>query len=542
VAELAKQSGYEITLDDPDSKLKERKVTLAADDLPFWRAVDLLCKAGGVVEAEPEGPKFAVGGGMIKFPGGPVGAVPAMPMLPGAGGPPPGGALPPPGVKALPGAPAGPPAGAEAKPAKPAPDAKPPKKAEAQATAPAKSAPPATGDAPAAAPSEDKIAPATGTQPAAKAPPAAAPPGGNNPKAAAPPVGGFLVRKLAAGGPAGGFVLKAPGVAGMNAPLATNRLVLKDGKAATVPTAYVGAARVRAVSDAKHTPAPTRDDESNIGLQISLEPKLLWRRFTKLRLDKAVDDQGQALDEAAAPANAPAPGNGGPFGPGGGVGFMLPPDGDLGFYSGANLYTSMRLKKGDKPAKMLKELKGTLSAEIFGPIKPIITVDNLLKAAGKTVKGKDGGSLEVLEVVKGDDDQVAVKLALDPPSDSAIGGVATAGVVAVAPALPGPGGVLPAPAPGAKVPPPPAPAGAAIVVGVPVNAQEVEMSLVDAKGKPVQTAHHIVNYRAGDKGYTHMHEFTLQLPKDQDTIKLVFSGRRLATIDVPFTLTDVPLP
>src|SRR5262249_9008246 len=258
---------------------------------------------------------------------------------------------------------------------------------EKKAATPGKPAQPAGGNAPTAAPPDGKSAPATATQPAAKAAPAAAPPGWNGAKLPAPPIGGFAVKKLPAGGVAG-FALKAPRIAGANAPLAANKLILKDGKPTTSPTAYAGAARVRAVKDAKHTPA-AGEGESVIGLQISLEPKLVWRRLNTLRLDKAVDDQGQALDETAAPANTPGAGNAGPFGPGVGVAFILPPDSAPGFYGGANLYASIRLKKGEKPAKMLKELKGTLTSEIFGPVKPIITVDNLLKAAGKTIKGKD---------------------------------------------------------------------------------------------------------------------------------------------------------
>src|SRR5262249_19130445 len=159
---------------------------------------------------------------------------------------------------------------------------------------------------------------------------------------------------------------------------------------------------------------------------------------------KAVDDQGQALDEAAVPANAPAAGNAGPFGLGGGGAFILPPDSAPRLYGGGNLYPSLRPQKGGEPAQILKGPKGPLTPEIFGPIKSIITVDNLLKAAGKTIKGKDGASLEVLEVVKGEDDQITVKLALDPPADWASGSVAVAGVAAVMPPLAAPGAALPA--------------------------------------------------------------------------------------------------
>src|SRR5262249_17951431 len=154
-----------------------------------------------------------------------------------------------------------------------------------QSAPPAKLAPPAGGGAP----PDGKNAPATGTQPAPKGPPANAPPGAKNGKVPLPPGAGGAARLPAIGGPGGppgGPALNLP--AGENASLTHNRLVLKDGKAATTPTAYVGATRVRATLG-----PPARDGESNIGLQISLEPKLLWRRLTALRPHKAIDDQGQ---------------------------------------------------------------------------------------------------------------------------------------------------------------------------------------------------------------------------------------------------------
>lgn len=79
-------------------------------------------------------------------------------------------------------------------------------------------------------------------------------------------------------------------------------------------------------------------------------------------------------------------------------------------------------------------------------------------------------------------------------------------------------------------------------MGVPASAQHSELALLDAQGKPIQTTRHVLSYRAGEKGYTHVHEFSFKLPKEKEAIKLVFSGRRIATIDVPFTLKDVPLP
>lgn len=521
VAELAKQSGYEIALEDPDGKLKERKVTLATDEVPFWQAVDLLCKAGGLVEADDGEPL-----GLPMLPGGPggfnaraiaIGALPAIPVLPGKGpgpGAPIGGGVP--AAKPTPAAPA-----AGKKPAKPAPAPDP----QGEQVKPPAATPPAGKSAPAGLP-------------AGKGPPAVAPPNGKDAKLPPPAAG------LGGIGPFGGFGLQGPRAfaGGVSAPSGRNRLLLKDGKPASLPTAYIGAARVRANSDTKGFPAPAHEGEVNVGLHFSLEPRLLWLQFTAMHLDKAVDDQDQTLEEAVAPKDAAGPGVPGIGGPGGGIALAFPPDQARGLLSGANLYTWLRLKKGEKPAKTLKQLKGTLTAEVLGPMKPLITVENLLKAEGKTIKDKDGGSLEVLEIVRDDDDQVRIKLAVDPPADWAPGAVTVAAGVVVAPPAAAPGAVPPPPLPAAKLPPPPAPAAGAIMMGVPANSQHQEISLLDAKGKPIATTSHSLSFRGGDKGFTHMHEYTLRLPKDQDTIKLVFSGRRPATIDIPFTLKDVPLP
>jgi hypothetical protein len=256
-----------------------------------------------------------------------------------------------------------------------------------------------------------------------------------------------------------------------------------------------------------------------------------------LRIDKAVDDQGQTLAEVTNPrAGTEANYNGVTN-----VQFVAS-DRGMDLFRGPDSYTTLRLKKGEKPAKALKELKGKLTAEVLGPVKPIITVDDLLKSGGKTFKGNIGGSLELLEVAKGDDDQITVKLALDPPSDGRAA-VANGGVAARAALPAAAGAVPPPPLPAAKLPPlPPAVAGGAIALGFPTNSHEGEISLVDAQGQPVQPTRHTLSFRGGDKGFTHMHEFTIRLPKDDEKIKLVFSSRRPGTIDVPFTLKDVPLP
>src|SRR5262249_18778509 len=132
--------------------------------------------------------------------------------------------------------------------------------------------------------------------------------------------------------------------------------------------------------------------------KVSPEPKIRWQNFVNLRLDKVVDDQDQTLTQAA---DAPA-GPGGPvprFGPGGG--------GFGGGFGGAAFIPNfgtlhqdlpLRVTKGDKESKSLKLLAGNITAQVLAEPEVHITADNILKAKGKTFKGKEGGLIKVLTV------------------------------------------------------------------------------------------------------------------------------------------------
>jgi RNA polymerase sigma factor (sigma-70 family) len=53
VAEFNRQSGYEVTLSDPQGKLTGRTITLDTGDVTFWQAHELFCRAGTLVERAP---------------------------------------------------------------------------------------------------------------------------------------------------------------------------------------------------------------------------------------------------------------------------------------------------------------------------------------------------------------------------------------------------------------------------------------------------------------------------------------------------------
>src|SRR5262249_47288337 len=118
----------------------------------------------------------------------------------------------------------------------------------------------------------------------------------------------------------------------------------------------------------------------------------------------AVDDQEQRLSQAMTP---PADPN---------VPVALPAIARFpAFIGGPTQYTPVRLKKGEKPSKELKELTGVVTAQILAPATPAMTIDKIMDAVGKEVKGAEGGRLKILEVKKDANGQIRVKYELEQP-------------------------------------------------------------------------------------------------------------------------------
>ncbi len=108
-----------------------------------------------------------------------------------------------------------------------------------------------------------------------------------------------------------------------------------------------------------------------------------------------------------------------------------------------------------------------------------------------------------------------------------------------------------APAAAQAVPPPAVPAAQPVQVAQAIGfarrsgfgANFNGLSMVDAKGQGHQLVG--VQSQAQSDGKTIKYQYTLtyKVAKDQgDPAKLTFSGSKLATVEVPFNLKDVPLP
>jgi hypothetical protein len=364
-----------------------------------------------------------------------------------------------------------------------------------------------------------------------------------------------------------------PGMAGMFG--RNGQLILKDGKSKPLPTDDHSAARIRAVGKSDQG-GNVPESEIILGLEISLEPKLQWQIFQAIHIDKAVDDQGQKLSQVI-PQVEGAPGIAG------NPAFAAPPRGGANMqmqmqmqmqmrrmsrqrmgWGGLSQQVPIQLKKGAKAAKSLKELQGVLTAQVLTEARPILTADNLDKAAGKTFKGDQGGSIKIVDV-KAEENQTTVQLEFEqPPYDKVVpaqANVIPAGVrVGAPPGLRKP--VLPA-APAAKPPQPPAvklpvmqpaplPLGRGAPGGLPRQLVDSFSGLVvqDDKGETLLLDTSRLNLsvsfvQQGNGPPKQTLTWTLVCPHDKERgkpAKIVYLGRKSVSVEVPFVLKDVPLP
>jgi hypothetical protein len=501
--DLRKQSGYNVVIQDPENKLKDRKITLDTGKVTFWKALELFCLKAELTEYNPAlmmGTRAAtvpLPGGVAPMPGGPGGWVPAR----GRGVLPGGGVVPAPPA----------PKGALRAEGKVEIKVVPP-----PAPAPAPAAPPAAPPpAPAPVKVEIKVVPPPAPAPAPAAPPAA-------PAPAPAPVPVPVVLPGAPGMP----LARLGGLGMTNVALDPNQpiVLLPADKPKSQPADTTSAVRVRAIVDDKLFPAV--DKQLALALEIAPEPKLQWQRVGLVRIDRAVDDKDQNLKVALdTPPEVPGgvpPAAVLPIGvPGGARGFRI-----AGRYGMAGSFLHViRLEKGEKESKAIKELQGTISAEALSAAQPLIVVEDVLKSAGKESKGKgkEGGLIKVLGIDKDAAGQTVIRFELEQPA----GVIPDNAVVAVEM-------VVPRVAPGGGA----APAAVRLVS----NSYTQGVTLRDEKDN-ILPARVQQLWRAAAGKVTMEYQLIYQ-PRDKDgtPTRLVFSGRKSISLNIPFTLKDITLP
>lgn len=566
VAELARLSGYPIVVQGDRTKVSEAKVTIDTGDVTFWEALDKLCAAGALVE-------MTQGAGFNPYDRGtgidpginprPIRALPPRQIRPV--GPP--VEVKPPEAKPVEGKPVeGKPL--EGKPAEaPKPKADVPKEEvrkeeariedqlqlnalkEARVEAALQEALRARELALIAA----RVAQENGKAGAAQAQQAAA-------RAAEAQAIAQVVQeraKAVAAQAAQVQILPAqpqfqpvpfpggqPGMPGRPGFGSPGQIILVPGTAKNELSSYAGAVRVRVL------PTPDvlgkqakKNNQYTIVLDVAAEPKLVSFNVTgTFTIEKAIDNQGQTLTIAV---DMPMGGDTAPAGQGGGVQAVPAPPAiaqpaiqlmDVAMPVAGpvrNRQIVVRLKAGEKQARALKELTGTLAAQVMTPPEALITMDNVMKGAGQTAKGKDGRSLQLTAIDKMPNGDYKVQFKLE--ANQQMGGVgAMNGIVQFQAVQIVQGGNVQVQIGGGG-------AGGGGVVGG--GSAPGMPELLDAKGNKYQIAQ-IPARRFNFNNGVGTQEMTIIYRAANgagDPDRLVVTGSRMATITIPFAFQNVPV-
>lgn len=485
VEELARLSGYQILIQGDRTKINDKKISLDTGDVSFWEALDQLCNKAGLVEQVSVTPVYP-----------PNRVIPNPPVI-----------RPAPPIKLKKGKVQPLPAPADNVPEKGAAPKAEPKQEEARAE------PAAVVAAVAVALAQD---PKPGVQPAkaepGKAEPAKADAVQGKPVQAKPvqaqvqPIqiqiqpGPIQIMPVAPGA-------RVPGIAPIAAP---NQIVLVPGTPTNQHVSYAGAVRIRAIP-----PSVKTQGQHVVTLQVSAEPRL--QGFTLVgtpTIERALDDQGQTLTLTTGQAQQ------NPNGPQ----VQIAPAMDiavLGRPVQGQRQITLNFKAGEKQATQIKELKGTLTAQVLTPPEALMTIDNVVKAAGQTAKGKDGGSLQLVAIEKqaNGDYKVQVRVEMQAGQNVFGGGIIIGNGVQIQ-QIGNAGWVGPVSAAGSGMP-----------------------ELVDAKGNKYQLVQ-MPSRRLNVNNGVISQEMTLVFRANNgqgEPASLVVTGTRMTSITIPFAFQNIPV-
>lgn len=170
-------------------------------------------------------------------------------------------------------------------------------------------------------------------------------------------------------------------------PLLPGCVILTPGTIRKQYASDAGAVRVLL----KYPRAGTVADRAyDLVLGASAEPRLLGFTLVGVpTVTRAVDEHGQVLSCVIDPTPASAP-----------TTPLSPAEALKEFFGQAptpaqplQRGVTIRLQAGSKPATRLRELSGSLSAQVFLPNTTLLDLDNVLKAKGKSADLKGGGRL-----------------------------------------------------------------------------------------------------------------------------------------------------
>ncbi len=291
---------------------------------------------------------------------------------------------------------------------------------------------------------------------------------------------------------------------------ADSALVLTGARTRRPPTHLAGSVRLRALPAGAVIPSARRPHPGPdliFLLEARPEPKVAWQGISRVRVLRAVDEHGQSLVQpepflAVDPISA--------------VDEERPLRWDAMWGTPVAALPGrtvpVRVAAGKKAAARLKEVEGVLTARILAA-GPLVTVDNVLKAEGRTVIGP-GGEMMKLTRARRDGPTLTLHVEARPSASS---GAAPFHVVR-------------------------SPKGVLLMQGG-VQTAKSSLDLLDAAGTPLKPVSRERRLNPDPRGGLVL-EFTLVYtlrPGQPPPSHLVWTGPRVLPVDIPFLLRDVPV-
>src|SRR5262249_37233007 len=132
---------------------------------------------------------------------------------------------------------------------------------------------------------------------------------------------------------------------------------------------------------------------------------LRWRQVFGVTFEKVVDDQGQMRKGEMLPPPPKPPAQRGTISINGQV---IDPEDDTP--TGEARHIPLRFDAAPKPARSLKEVKGTVTALVQSAPEDLVTVHDVLKAVGKRFAGPQGTSVLVADITRQDNGTVRLRV------------------------------------------------------------------------------------------------------------------------------------
>ncbi|GEM_PF-294511 len=373
IADLVKQTGYRIILQDKSGAAEVKKITVQVKDMPFWEALQLIEVKANLVEivVAPSGKRSSI-----------IEALPFRNLLPVG-----------PGL---------------AKPVNPLPERR---EIEEKKLAPKKGA----------GLSNEGVVRVMFSPQEKEQPPEV--PKGIFPQVQIQilpigPIGAILPGQIQAIGqlPAGQFPAIGQFPDGRGIPTKDNAIILKEGKVEVLPADTGSAYRIRMIKAPESLFGKPSDKQILVGLEVTPEPRIRLKEISSIKISKAIDDEGQVLELDASNTNNDPPA---PPRPGRIIGRAVPEIGMEGSIGAIDAKVPIRFLKGNKASKTIQVLEGKLVLQVMNETGPVLEVKNLGKEVGKKIEGKSGAWIKLNEFEKDKNGSHRISFEFDIPSEIA---------------------------------------------------------------------------------------------------------------------------